>query len=44
MVPAFKEHDLWGVNACRLYLKVTMLSEIIDETNMTLHRKLGNVW
>ena len=27
-VPAFKAHDLWGVLACRLYLKVTMLSEI----------------
>ena len=31
-VPAFKEHDLWGVLACRLYLKATMLSEIVDET------------
>ena len=31
-VPAFKAHDLWGVLACRLYLKVTMLSEIVDDT------------
>ena len=29
---AFKAHDLWGVLACRLYLKVTMLSEIVDDT------------
>ena len=31
-VPAFKTHDLWGVLACRLYLKITMLSEIVDDT------------
>lgn len=31
IVPAFKqEDDILGMIACRLYLKVTMLSEIID--------------
>ena len=35
-VPAFKEDDLWGVNACRLYLNVTMLSQILDDTGQCI--------
>ena len=30
-MPAFKTHDIWGVLACCLYLKITMLSDIVDE-------------
>ena len=35
-VSAFKPYDLWGVNACRLYLGVSMLSEITDETGQSI--------
>ena len=35
-MPAFKEDYLWGVNACWLYLKVTMLSEITDNTGQNI--------
>ena len=35
-VLAFKPYNLWGVNACRLYLGVSMLSKILDETGQSI--------